>query len=66
MRAQFKSALGKYPEEAFRSFVDEPFAAASLGQVHSALTKAGDDLIPMMTELCHWGRATWESRRTFR
>ena len=28
-RAQFKSALGKYPEEAFREFDPEPFAAAS-------------------------------------
>jgi DNA-binding HxlR family transcriptional regulator len=24
-------------------------------QVTYYLTKAGDDLIPMMTELCHWG-----------
>ncbi len=24
-------------------------------QVTYTLTKAGDDLIPMMTELCHWG-----------
>ena len=24
-------------------------------QVTYALTKAGDDLIPMMTDLCHWG-----------
>src|SRR5438477_12543269 len=45
MRAQFKSAFGKYPEEAFRSFEDEPFAAASLGQVHSAMTKAGDVVV---------------------
>ncbi len=45
MRAQFKSAFEKYPEEAFRSFEDEPFAAASLGQVHSAMTKAGDVVV---------------------
>ena len=31
-RAQFKAALGKYPEEVFREFDPEPFAAASLGQ----------------------------------
>ena len=24
-------------------------------QVSYSLTKAGDELIPMMTELCHWG-----------
>jgi predicted unusual protein kinase regulating ubiquinone biosynthesis (AarF/ABC1/UbiB family) len=41
-RAQFKSALGKYPEDAFREFDAEPFAAASLGQVHRAVTKDGE------------------------
>lgn len=41
-RVQFKSALGKYPEEVFREFDPEPFAAASLGQVHRALTCSGE------------------------
>jgi tRNA A-37 threonylcarbamoyl transferase component Bud32 len=41
-RAQFKSALGKYPEELFREFDPEPFAAASLGQVHRGITQSGD------------------------
>jgi predicted unusual protein kinase regulating ubiquinone biosynthesis (AarF/ABC1/UbiB family) len=41
-RAQFKSALGKYPEEVFREFDPEPFAAASLGQVHRGITRSGD------------------------
>jgi hypothetical protein len=41
-RAQFKSALGKYPEEVFRQFDPEPFAAASLGQVHRAITFNGE------------------------
>ena len=41
-RAQFKAALGKYPEELFREFDPEPFAAASLGQVHRGITQSGD------------------------
>ena len=44
MRAQFKNALGKYPEEVFRSFEEEPFAAASLGQVHWAVTRRGEEV----------------------
>jgi predicted unusual protein kinase regulating ubiquinone biosynthesis (AarF/ABC1/UbiB family) len=44
MRAQFKSAFGKYPEQVFRSFEPEPFAAASLGQVHWAVTKGGEEV----------------------
>jgi len=41
-RAQFKSSLGKYPEDVFREFSEEPFAAASLGQVHLAKTREGE------------------------
>ena len=41
-RAQFKSSLGKYPEEVFREFDEEPFAAASLGQVHRGVTRGGE------------------------
>jgi len=41
-RARFKTSLGRLPEEVFRSFDEEPFAAASLGQVHHAVTRAGE------------------------
>lgn len=44
MRAQFKSAFGKCPEEVFRSFEEKPFAAASLGQVHWGVTKQGEEV----------------------
>lgn len=41
VRTQFKAGLGRYPEEVFRRFDSEPFAAASLGQVHHATTRDG-------------------------
>lgn len=41
-RAQFKGSLGRYPEEVFREFDPDPFAAASLGQVHRAITRNGE------------------------
>ena len=41
-RAQFKSALGKYPEELLCEFDPEPMAAASLGQVHRGVTRTGE------------------------
>jgi predicted unusual protein kinase regulating ubiquinone biosynthesis (AarF/ABC1/UbiB family) len=43
-RAQFKGGYGKFPGEVFREFTAEPFAAASLGQVHRAVTKAGEQV----------------------
>jgi predicted unusual protein kinase regulating ubiquinone biosynthesis (AarF/ABC1/UbiB family) len=36
--------LGGSPEELFESFELEPFAAASIGQVHRARTRTGDDV----------------------
>jgi hypothetical protein len=41
-RAQFKASIGKFPEDVFREFDPEPFAAASLGQVHRAITRKGE------------------------
>src|SRR5262249_19136762 len=34
--------LGGAPEQVFRSWEREPFAAASIGQVHRAITQGGD------------------------
>src|SRR2546426_661944 len=41
VRVQVKASLGREPEEIFKHFTMEPFAAASLGQVHHAITHDG-------------------------
>src|SRR5712692_9025964 len=41
VRVQIKGSLGREPEEIFKHFTAEPFAAASLGQVHHAITRDG-------------------------
>src|SRR5437660_5108344 len=41
VRVQVKGSLGREPEEIFKQFTAEPFAAASLGQVHHAVTRGG-------------------------
>ena len=41
VRAQFRAAMGRSPEELFGSFEEAPFAAASLGQVHRAALRDG-------------------------
>jgi predicted unusual protein kinase regulating ubiquinone biosynthesis (AarF/ABC1/UbiB family) len=44
VRVQLRSSLGRTPEELFARFDDEPFAAASLGQVHHATTHDGEEV----------------------
>jgi hypothetical protein len=39
--AQFKASVGRSPDQVFKRFDDEPFAAASLGQVHRAVMPDG-------------------------
>jgi len=45
IRAQVKSELGKYPEQLFKRFERAAFAAASLGQVHKARLKSGEEVV---------------------
>lgn len=42
IEAAVKRALGKSPTELYKTFNKEPIAAASLGQVHEAITTSGD------------------------
>jgi predicted unusual protein kinase regulating ubiquinone biosynthesis (AarF/ABC1/UbiB family) len=42
MRMQFRNETGKNPEDVYDAFEREPFAAASLGQVHRARLKTGE------------------------
>jgi aarF domain-containing kinase len=42
MRLQFRNETGKAPEDVYDAFERDPFAAASLGQVHKARLKTGE------------------------
>jgi predicted unusual protein kinase regulating ubiquinone biosynthesis (AarF/ABC1/UbiB family) len=42
-RLQIRNELGRAPEEVFAAFEREPFAAASLGQVHRARLHSGEE-----------------------
>ena len=44
MRMQFRNEMGRNPEDVFAEFDREPFAAASLGQVHRARLRSGEDV----------------------
>ena len=44
-RRQLIKALGDTPENLFAHFDETPFAAASIGQVHRALTKEGEECV---------------------
>ena len=45
IRRQLIKALGDTPENLFAHFDETPFAAASIGQVHRALTKDGEECV---------------------
>src|SRR5262245_39099071 len=45
IREQIKKELGKYPEHLFKRFEPDAYAAASLGQVHLATLKTGDEVV---------------------
>ena len=45
IREQVRKELGRYPKKIFRHFATEAFAAASLGQVHQARLKSGEDVV---------------------
>jgi ubiquinone biosynthesis protein len=45
VREQIKTAFGRPLEELFQSFEAEPMAAASIAQVHRAVTKTGEQVV---------------------
>ncbi len=45
VRETIRAELGSDPDELFRSFAHEPFAAASIGQCHRAVLSTGDKVV---------------------
>ncbi|MGE0823162.1 MAG: ABC1 kinase family protein [Candidatus Binatia bacterium] len=45
IREQVRKELGQYPEQLFKNFEQDAFAAASLGQVHRARLKNGQNVV---------------------
>jgi aarF domain-containing kinase len=45
LREVVRNELGREPDDIFASFDKEPFAAASIGQVHRATLKSGEDVV---------------------
>lgn len=45
VREIFKTEMGKFPEEIFQSLQEKPLAAASIGQVHKAELKSGEEVV---------------------
>src|SRR5256885_8762209 len=65
VRVQIKGSLGRAPEEIFKQFTAEPFAAASLGQVHHAVTREGKRVV-VKIQYPHIRRAIENDFRLFR